>query len=516
MIDRKNRLEAQKPKVAKFSKIKERLDTLYKANSTAYDQISELKTKKKVLLDKLKIVNDQLNTIKASANVNNQNITNLKLQIASIIEENDKLYQQKKELNNEWNTKWRKYEDQQREIQYIDEALKKINMLKKRADKDKKRKDKLDKDNEDEVEVDNDGIEKPVEVPNAYEIATCQWLSKYFKSQTGEQTDKHEIKASTTNAQTNDDDKLKPLVRNDREHELGVSEQQQPKKKGKGPKVSKRDQKMESTGLLVLDSNVVNKIKDVKLNPPIYKKDVPEFLEKLDGAFKAYSSGTVRQQEKHKHPEVVKQVEKQKQEQENKKHHVVEQHHHEERVQKEHHHVEEHKVQHHEEPKQREEVRHVIIEEVHHHVEVPKHEEVHHVKEVPKHEEVHHVKEEPKHEEVHHIEEPKHEEVHHEEKPQEPEPEPEEKPQEEEPEKEPLAVEEPEEEQKSEEIQQEEEQEKPTIEEKHEVEHEKEQEKPHEEEPKVEETKEETVVQEPVLQTKSSIKVQMKQAVIFK
>jgi chromosome segregation ATPase len=306
LIDKKNRLETQRPKVSKFSTIKDKLDALYKANSTGYDKVKEFKDKKKVLVDKIKIISDKLKAIKASTEINNQNIVNLDIQVKSIKDENDRLYQQKRDLQNEWDTKWRRYEEQQNLVKYIDEALKKISLLKKKADKEKKRKEKLEQkeDANEEKDID-DGGEQEEDFPNAYEIATCEWLISYFKSVIGEHPEKKESKSTISTVSQSTDDNLKPIERKDNEHELGLSEVSHAKKK-KGPKVSKRDQKADSTGLLVIDSTVVNKIKNVKLSPPVFKKDVHEFIEKLEKAHHCFLAGPSEENTKCAENNVVK------------------------------------------------------------------------------------------------------------------------------------------------------------------------------------------------------------------
>jgi len=65
------------------------------------------------------------------------------------------------------------------------------------------------------------------------------------------------------------------------EFSIGLSGQSAPKKKQKGPKVSKRDQKLESTPILNLDLTIIKKIKDVGLNPPVKKDEVPSFLNQV-------------------------------------------------------------------------------------------------------------------------------------------------------------------------------------------------------------------------------------------
>jgi chromosome segregation ATPase len=317
LIDRKNRLEAQKPKVAKYSQIKDKLDALYKANSTGYDGVKGLKEKRKVLADKIKIISDKLKAIKESTEINNQNIVNLNIQIKSIRDENDRLYEQKREIEKEWDSKWKKYEDQQHILKYIDDAIKKINGLKKLAEKAKKRQEKMAKKegaNAEEEEAGEDDVDVVDEIPHAYEIATCEWLTTYFRSVIGEHPEKKDTKTTST-INTVVDDSLKPIERKDNEHELGLSDLPLTKKK-KGPKVSKRDQKAEGTGVLVLDNTVVNKIKDVSLAPPVYKKDVYEFLEKLEKVHKCFVAGQVEAlpKEEVKPKQIAKPVEVKKEE----------------------------------------------------------------------------------------------------------------------------------------------------------------------------------------------------------
>jgi len=123
----------------------------------------------------------------------------------------------------------------------------------------------------------------------AYEIFTVQWLNGYFKNLIG-------LKQSTqTQSQTSpqkgkdskiDEDLNKGLIKlvtsKDDEFTLGISGSGQSKKKSKGPKVSKRDQKTENSNILTLDLTVIGKIKDVGLNPPVKKDEIPEFLKTLD------------------------------------------------------------------------------------------------------------------------------------------------------------------------------------------------------------------------------------------
>lgn len=286
LIDRKNRLDTQRPKVAKLSEIKTKLNQINESNKAAYDKLKVLRDSKKIITDQLKKIYTRLDDIHATFVANDPNIKNLQLQIESIDADILKLKGERTALKKEWDDKWYKYEAQQRELAYINEALKKINDLKKKAERERKRREKMEAKAGKQEEATNDDSE-PVEVVKfGYEMATCEWLKTYFSSLLGDKTQK--VVETKTVQNTNEDSKLVPIVKNEKELELGLSEAGVAKKKGKGPKVSKREQKVESTNMLALDLNVINKIKDVKLTPPVFKAEVSAFLEKIEKAYQEF------------------------------------------------------------------------------------------------------------------------------------------------------------------------------------------------------------------------------------
>jgi hypothetical protein len=251
-----------------------------------------LKAKRKTLSETVQKVLDRLAQIKQTNTANDVNIKQLQTQVDSINEEIQKLYNEKKALEKEWNDKHYKYDQQQKLLDYINNAQKKINDLKKKIEKDKKRQEKYAKkqgaNQEEQTENAEEDENAEEEVKFGYEIATTEWLISYFKgNEKGEKKDNKQ-----TVEVRNEDNKLVPIVRNDNALEMGLTGvAKNDKKKGKGPKVSKREQKVESTNILSLDLNVINKIKDVKLTAPVFKTDVPAFVAKLENIRNVYISG---------------------------------------------------------------------------------------------------------------------------------------------------------------------------------------------------------------------------------
>ena len=298
LIDRKNRLEAMLPKVQEFTKVKQKLASLNTTNKGDFQKVSELKANRKTLNDNFKKVKERLKHIHETSVANDVNIKQLETQCESIRAEIDRLKGERSALNKEWDDKHYKYEQQQKLLEYIKNAQSKISELKKKAEREKKRQEKLAKKlgaQEQEAEKEEADEEPEEEVKFGYEIATTEWLISYFKGVAGDKTEKKDNKQVTE--VKNDDNKLVPIARNDKAMELGLSGEtvQKDKKKGKGPKVSKREQKVESTNILSLDLNVINKIKDIKLNAPVFKSDVLAFVEKLEKVKEMYVSGADHQ-----------------------------------------------------------------------------------------------------------------------------------------------------------------------------------------------------------------------------
>ena len=285
LIEKKHKLESQKDKVTKFTEIKDKISSLTNSFKTEFAKLKELKDKRKVLKEKLKKILEKLDTLRNTAIANDTNIKNLELQIENISGEIDKLKNDKFNIENEWNDKWYKYEKQQKELEYINNAIKKITELKKKAEKDKKRQEKMKKEGKTEEDTENNEVVNEVSSKYGYEIGITEWLINYFKSMTADKSTKNETQV--TQEVKNDDNKLVPIIRHDNALEVGLSETVS-KKKNKGPKVSKRDQKVVNSNLLALDLNIISKIKEINLTPPVFKNDIPAFTENLEKVLHNY------------------------------------------------------------------------------------------------------------------------------------------------------------------------------------------------------------------------------------
>lgn len=146
LIEKKNRLEDQKTKVEKLTNAKNRIKILHDTHSVSLNRVSELSSKLKTLYDKknevfedIRLQNEHKNT------VNDPLIKQMKSERDEMDGEFDLLNQKIYELTTEWETKWYHYEQQQKELDYINEATKIISLLKKKIEKDAKRKEKEEK-----------------------------------------------------------------------------------------------------------------------------------------------------------------------------------------------------------------------------------------------------------------------------------------------------------------------------------------------------------------------------------
>ena len=131
LIDRKAKLEAQKPKVEVYSAAVAKIKTLHDSHAADFDRLKTLRTQRKVLSDKIKKISEKIMEAKNKKQEVNPKITQLETQKDLIYDEIKKARAKITEVRKEWNDKWYKYEDQQYLIQYIDAAVKKITDLKK-------------------------------------------------------------------------------------------------------------------------------------------------------------------------------------------------------------------------------------------------------------------------------------------------------------------------------------------------------------------------------------------------
>ncbi len=292
LIDRKNRIEAQKPKVIRYAEAVKRMKTIHDSNDQVFSKLKILGESKKNLNIKIRNLSDKIKNYLDNKTQNAPNIKNLELQKDNIKAEIDKCWEKKREINNEYEDKCYYYREQQKLLKYIKEAEEKISFLKKKEEREKKWREREAKENaanQPTATVSN----APVEVePFAYEMSLCEWLSSYFKNVIGVKDlvqSNTEPEKKIANSKIDEDISkgiIKPLTRKDDALSIGLTSSVAPKKKTKGPKISKREQKVESSGLLSLDISIIKKIQDVKLFPPSKKTEIPAFIELLQKTLK--------------------------------------------------------------------------------------------------------------------------------------------------------------------------------------------------------------------------------------
>ncbi len=301
LIDRKLRLEEQKPKVEKFAAAQAKIKKIHDSNDKIFAQLKTLNDSKKQLNDKIKVLSNKLGSFLENKKQNDPNIKNLEVQKDNIYEEKKKCIKKKRELDDEYEDKLYAFREQQKLLKYIKEATEKITLLKKKEEREKKRKEREAKENAQEEQPEGE-VKKVEEEPFAYETYTCEWLVNYFKNAIASKDNTQQVKAEpliVTNSKIDEDISkglIKPLSRNDDEF-FGVSTPAVGKKKQKGPKVSKREQKLESSNLLTLDIGIIKKIQDVKLSPPSLKADIPNFITLLEKTIKDFKSQASAQKE---------------------------------------------------------------------------------------------------------------------------------------------------------------------------------------------------------------------------
>jgi hypothetical protein len=297
LIEKKTKLEEQKPKVLKLNEMNAQIKELNNSNSDNFNKLRQLYDEKKPISERLRKVIERLDSLYKNSKENDPNIKNLELIKNSIQDDIRKCVQKKREINKEWNDKWYNYEEQQKLITYIKEAVEAISKLKKKEEKERKRREKAAKK---EVAETEETIQTPLAAVKLYEyeIELTKWLIGYFKNLAG-------IKATTENSQVQqseqkpvssklDEDLKKGLLKEmsskveDDPFSMATSSTTQNKKKTKGPKVSKREQKSENSNAICLDIEVARKIKDIGLNPPALKTELPGFLATLEKTHENY------------------------------------------------------------------------------------------------------------------------------------------------------------------------------------------------------------------------------------
>lgn len=290
LIEKKNKLEDQKPKIEKLNQTKKRINDLYTKFGPSLKKVTELAGRLRVLTDKRKENSTKLGVQYDNKKSNDPAINNLLLQRESINQENSKLKEQIFELEKEWEDKWYHYEQQQKLLDYINEATKKITMLRKKEEKDQKRREKDLRKNKNVEEDDNVVVVTTRKVDHfGYEISQCEWLIRYFKGLTIDGKSVQEgnlVKDQKTNVQSKIDEDLKTgaLKEYNRNEKSEVNSSLSFAKSKK----KKPEKKKAGNDFLALDISLISRIKELELTPPVFIDLVRPFVDELERKLKFY------------------------------------------------------------------------------------------------------------------------------------------------------------------------------------------------------------------------------------
>ena len=269
--------EANKEIFKKFSEIRAKMKELNEALDPLFKKRKEEKEKKKKKEEEEKLLN------KDKSDETNPVIGQIKTQIAKLKEEKKESHKEFKEFTADQNRKWKEYNDQQYLIDYINRAKKKIKDLKDRAKRQEKAAKAKAKSGE-HVEGELATVIVKSKVHDK-EIEICDNLISYFgklNPKKEEESKKEETKTTQQGEKSKlDEDLSKGFLKEFKRDEqaFGTSETYVKKKKGKKPKMSKREQ--EHVGL-VLDFDILQKLNSIKLSPPAKEEEIPKFLEELE------------------------------------------------------------------------------------------------------------------------------------------------------------------------------------------------------------------------------------------
>lgn len=303
LIEKKSKLELQRPKIIKLSEVSKRIKELNDKHGPQLKKIGELVKKNKVLFDQKREIAGKLKAAWELKQSNDPAIKVLQAQCESVKGNIDELKLKIREVNAEWDDKWYKYEDQQALLDYIKRATDHVNQLKKKADKERKRREKAEKKAAEKGETLDENQENS-SAPRkkeffSYEMGQCEWLLRYFRGLMG--TDKTESTATTqqTNFQSKIDEDLKKgalkiMNRDDQFPEVNTTGGFKKKNNKKDKKENKK-----ASSFLSLDISLISKIKELGLSPPMNTEVVPAFIGELEGKLKFF------QEESRKRDEVV-------------------------------------------------------------------------------------------------------------------------------------------------------------------------------------------------------------------
>lgn len=283
LMEKKKKIEEQLPRLQHLEKVRNNLKKIRDQNKAPFEALKKLKHELYTLREERKTEYSKRDVYKSNIKSVNETVNQLEEKIKSLKETNRELAKKRNELERDFNDKWYKWEVYEEEMTYIREATKKKNDFIKREEKKKKKEEKLAKKdgNTGEVEINT------VSTGETLEVLDCKALINYFNSLT-KTSDTKEVVQETKDVLS---DKIKEDLNKglvsivDREkinndQLLGIEGKS--KKKTKGPKVSKREQKSLNTDLLILDIEINQQIDRIGLKPIAKKSQIEAFIKTLE------------------------------------------------------------------------------------------------------------------------------------------------------------------------------------------------------------------------------------------
>ena len=283
MMTKKLRLESQVEDTKAYCKAKDALKILRDENKSTFDELKVFKDRKFKIIEEKKALKLKIESSKKVGEENKEVVNQLNAQIDSIYNEIGVLDKAYKDLQFEWNEKWRKFEEYQSIMDYINKIKKIQQEIIKKEEKQKRKEEKDAKKNL-KVEV----IEMTVvHSEDSKETITCKNLIDYFKNllpkteASNATTDKNGV--STISDKLAQDLKKGNLVTLNRDalnstQVLGVEGGAKKKK----DKVNKKKEE-KTTDYLILDVGILGQIRDFNLAVPNKKSEVEAFVKTLEG-----------------------------------------------------------------------------------------------------------------------------------------------------------------------------------------------------------------------------------------
>lgn len=300
LSDKKADLENYLKLLKKTKPIKEQAKKPIEELNKLRTQLKEAQKKRDQIYEKYGITKTKSKEDKKEKKPDNPEIARLNTLIDTLYNEKRELIDEKRKIQDEYNQQWYDYEAEQRQIEYIKKAQKQIKYLKDKANNEKKLKKREEKrkakGNEEETEqLEVNDTEKPKPKKNDEKLKKIEIVEGFFKTiengiKANAATETTEQKATKISQNTKIDEdmkkgKLKEFVRDESfGFELGITGAGIKNKKDKRKKRKKEKEKalVIDEATLVLDINILEKIADLKLSPPLYYSDVSAFLADLN------------------------------------------------------------------------------------------------------------------------------------------------------------------------------------------------------------------------------------------